>query len=128
MMPNRFSKHYTLGEARAMMPTVREWLERMNQLRQEYAEVSRRVDNMMNAQSDVGGNSVNHSIKLLSDLQGILGEFKKHEIQVKDADRGLVDFPSRRGTREVFLCWEKDEDDIAHWHELDAGYDNREPL
>ena len=111
-----------------MMPTVREWLERMNQLRQEYAEVSRRVDNMMNAQSDVGGNSVNHSIKLLSELQGILGEFKKHEIQVKDADRGLVDFPSRRGTREVFLCWEKDEDDIAHWHELDAGYDNREPL
>ena len=111
-----------------MMPMVKEWLERMNQLRHEYAEVSRRVDNMMNSQSDVGGSSVNHSIKLLSDLQGILGEFKKHEIQVKDADRGLVDFPSRRGTREVFLCWKKDEDDIAHWHELDAGYDNREPL
>ena len=127
-MAYRFSKHYTLAEARAMMPTVREWLEQMNRLRHEYAEVSRRVDNMMNAQSDVGGNSVNHSIKLLSELQGILGEFKKHEIQVKDANRGLVDFPSRRGTREVFLCWEKDEDDIAHWHELDAGYDNREPL
>ena len=127
-MAYRFSKHYTLAEARAMMPTVREWLEQMNRLRHEYAEVSRRVDSMMNAQADVGGNSVNHSIKLLSDLQGILGEFKKHEIQVKDADRGLVDFPSRRGTREVFLCWEKDEDDIAHWHELDAGYDNRAPL
>jgi hypothetical protein len=39
-----------------------------------------------------------------------------------------VDFPSRRGTREVFLCWEKSEDDIAHWHELDTGYDHREPL
>ncbi|MAE32215.1 MAG: hypothetical protein CMO43_11620 [Verrucomicrobiales bacterium] len=128
MMPNRFSKHYTLAEARAMMPQVREWLERMNQMRHEYAEVSRRVDNMMDAQSDVGGSSVNHSIKLLSDIQGVLGEFKKHEIQVKDADRGLVDFPSRRGSREVFLCWEQSEDDIAHWHELDAGYDCREPL
>jgi len=127
-MPNRFSKHYTLAEARSMMPQVKEWLERMNQMRHEYADVSRRVDNMMNSQSDVGGNTVNRSLKLLSDIQGILGEFKKHEIQIKDADRGLVDFPSRRGSREVFLCWEKDEEDIAHWHELDAGYDGREPL
>ena len=111
-----------------MMPQIREWLERMNQMRHEYGDVSRRVDSMMNSQSDVGGNSVNHSIKLLSDIQGILGEFKKHEIQIKDADRGLVDFPSRRGSREVFLCWEKDEEDIAHWHELDGGYDGREPL
>jgi len=127
-MPNRFSKHYTLAEARSMMPQVKEWLERMNQMRHEYADVSRRVDNMMNSQSDVGGNTVNRSLKLLSDIQGVLGEFKKHEIQIKDADRGLVDFPSRRGSREVFLCWEKDEEDIAHWHELDAGYDGREPL
>ena len=127
-MAYRFRKHYTLAEARAMMPKIREWLERMNQLRHEYAEISRRVDSMMNAQSDIGGNSVNQSIKLLSDIQGILGEFKKHEIQVKDADRGLVDFPSRRGTREVFLCWEQAETDIAPWHEVAAGYDGREPL
>jgi len=127
-MAYRFSKHYTLAEARAMMPKIREWLERMNQLRHEYAEISRRVDSMMNAQSDVGGNSVNQSIKLLSEIQAILGEFKRHQIFIKDAERGLVDFPSRRGTREVFLCWEKSEDDIAHWHELDAGYDGREPL
>ncbi|SVC53087.1 uncharacterized protein METZ01_LOCUS305941 [marine metagenome] len=111
-----------------MMPKIKEWLERINQLRHEYAEISMRVDSMMNTQSDIGGNSVNQSIKLLSDIQGILREFKKHEIQVKDTERGLIDFPSRRGTREVFLCWEKDEDDIAHWHELDTGYDCREPL
>ena len=127
-MGYRYKKHYTLAEARAMMPKIREWLERMNQLRHEYAEISLRVDSMLNAQSDVGGNSVNQSIKLLSDIQGILGKFKKHEIQVKDADRGLIDFPSRRGTREVFLRWEKDEEDIAHWHELDTGYDSRERL
>ena len=127
-MPNRFSKHYTLAEARAMMPQIKEWLKRMNQMQLEYTEVSQRVHNMINSHSDVGGSSVNNSIKLLSDIQAILGEFKKHEIQIKDTVRGLVDFPSRRGTREVFLCWEKDEEDIAHWHELDAGYDCREPL
>ena len=127
-MAHRFKKHYTLAEARAMMPRVKEWLNSMVQLRHEYGMISKRVDNMMSVQSDVGGDSVNQSIKLLSDIQSILGEFKKHEIFIKDAERGLVDFPSRRGTREVFLCWEKSEGDIAHWHELDTGYDHREPL
>ena len=127
-MAHRFNKHYTLAEARAMMPRVREWLESMFQLRHEYATISKRVENMMNAQSDVGGDSVNQSIKLLSEIQAILGKFKAHQIFIKDAERGLVDFPSRRGSREVLLCWEKSEDDIDHWHELDTGYDNREPL
>ena len=127
-MAHRFNKHYTLAEARAMMPRVREWLESMFQLRHEYATISKRVENMMNAQSDVGGDSVNQSIKLLSEIQAILGKFKAHQIFIKDAERGLVDFPSRRGSREVFLCWKKSEDDIDHWHELDTGYDLREPL
>ena len=127
-MAYRFRKHYTLAEARAMMPKIREWLKRMNHLRHEYAEISRRVDSMMTAQSDVGGDSVNQASKLLPEIQAVLGEFKTHQIFIKDAERGLVDFPSRRGTREVFLCWEKSEDDIAHWHELDTGYAHREPL
>ena len=61
-MAYRYKKHYTLAEARAMMPKIREWLERMNQLRHDYAEISLRVDSMLNTQSDVGGNSVNQSI------------------------------------------------------------------
>ena len=43
-MAYRYKKHYTLAEARAMMPKIREWLERMNQLRHDYAEISLRVD------------------------------------------------------------------------------------
>ena len=89
-MAHRFKKHYTLAEARAMMPRVREWLDSMVQLRHEYATISKRVDNMMSAQSDVGGDSVNQSIKLLSEIQAILGEFKTHQIFIKDAERGLV--------------------------------------
>jgi hypothetical protein len=41
-------------------------------------------------------------------------------------DRGLVDFPAILGGREVFLCWEKDEQDIEYWHDLDSGYSGRE--
>ena len=55
-------------------------------------------------------------------------EFQRREIQVKDIDRGLMDFPAIIGGKEVFLCWEQDEEDIEFWHELDAGYAGRERL
>jgi hypothetical protein len=45
---------------------------------------------------------------------------------VKDLERGLIDFPSFKGGREIFLCWEKDDEDIEFWHDLDAGYSGRE--
>ncbi len=49
-------------------------------------------------------------------------------VQIKDFDRGLVDFPHLREGREVFLCWELDEDDITFWHDIDDGYAGREHL
>jgi hypothetical protein len=42
--------------------------------------------------------------------------------------RGLVDFPALLGGKEVFLCWESDEDDIEFWHDLESGYGGRERL
>ena len=55
-------------------------------------------------------------------------EFQSREIQIKDLERGLIDFPAIRGGREIFLCWEKDEEDIEYWHELDTGFAGREKL
>ena len=127
-MAYRFKKHYTLAESRAMLPKITEWLNDLSRLQVEHDKLSKRVSNLVSAQSDVGGESVNNSLKVLFAMQSIYEAFKKHEIQLKDVERGLIDFPSRRGTREVFLCWEKGEEDIGHWHELDAGFAGREPL
>ena len=77
---------------------------------------------------DLGGHLVNHSVRLRAELRTLVMEFQRREIQIKDLDRGLLDFPALIGGREVFLCWEKDEDDIEFWHDLDAGYGGREPL
>ncbi len=49
-------------------------------------------------------------------------------IQVKDLERGLVDFPARRDGRIVFLCWELGEPEVGFWHETTSGYSNRQPV
>jgi hypothetical protein len=76
----------------------------------------------------VGGGSVNAWVRILADLESVLVEFQRREIQVKDLDRGLLDFPAIVGGKEVFLCWEQDEEDVEFWHDLDAGYAGRERL
>jgi hypothetical protein len=127
-MENRFDKHYTRDEARALLPQIREWLERLNRLRQDLDRFDKRLSGLTAQGNDVGGETVNSWIRVLADMQGILAEFQRRRIFIKDLSRGLVDFPAIIGGREAFLCWEQEEDDIEFWHDLDTGFGGRERL
>ncbi|HEX7254498.1 MAG TPA: DUF2203 domain-containing protein [Gaiellaceae bacterium] len=48
--------------------------------------------------------------------------------QVKDLDRGLLDFPALRDGEEVLLCWQLGEDEIGYYHGTDEGFAGRKPL
>lgn len=127
-MNGHFTKHYSLEEARALLPRVRQWLDELGLLQERLKTLEKRVGSLLSAGDDVGGPSVNQLIRTLAECKDILERFRSHEIQIKDLDRGLIDFPSMRDGREVFLCWEKDEDDIEFWHDLEAGYTGRERI
>lgn len=49
-------------------------------------------------------------------------------ISLRDIERGLIDFPALVSGRQVWLCWQLGESDIAYWHELDSGFGGRRPL
>ena len=127
-MAFQFHKHYTREEARALLPQVRRWLKRIAQLQADLEKFEGRLRGLMSPGCDLGGDLVNQWVKTLAGLEEVLVEFQRREIQVKDVARGLVDFPAIIGGKEVFLCWEQDEEDIEFWHELDAGYAGRERL
>ncbi|MDB6030196.1 MAG: hypothetical protein JWM16_534, partial [Verrucomicrobiales bacterium] len=76
----------------------------------------------------LGGPLATDYVKKLCSLRRIVAEFQEREIQIKDLDRGLIDFPAILHGKEVFLCWEQDEEDIEFWHDLNSGYAGREPL
>src|SRR5436190_8482113 len=127
-MPFRFQKHYSIEEARALLPQVRQWLTELRHLHERLKQSDDRIGQMIAGVSDAGGASVNAQVKLLADIQDLLQEFTRREIQIKDLERGLIDFPAIIGGKEVFLCWEQDEDDIEFWHDLETGYAGRERL
>ena len=123
-----FSKHYSIDEARALLPLVRQWLSELETFQNRLHVLDQRVAALLKHGDDAGGEPVHQLIKTLARCQQVLQEFRRREIQVKDLRRGLLDFPALREGREVFLCWEKDEEDIEFWHELETGYGGRERL
>ncbi len=47
---------------------------------------------------------------------------------VKDLDKGLVDFYSRQGGEDIFLCWHFGETEIRFWHSVHEGFPGRKPI
>ena len=127
-MANRFEKHYSRDEARALLPQIRIWLKLLNERRVMVEKLDKRLSHLVHAGQDTGGDTVNQLIRNLAAMKELLQEFERREIQIKDIERGLIDFPALLAGREIFLCWEQDETDIEFWHDLDAGFSGRERL
>ena len=127
-MGYRYRKHYTRDEARVLLPQIRAWLKQVLHLRNWLAKADDRLGQLLAKGHDAGGELVNDWLKMVHELRNLLAEFQKREIIIKDVESGLVDFPAIIGGREVFLCWERDEDDVEYWHDLDAGKMGRERL
>ena len=111
-----------------MLPQIRSELQRLEHFREQMRKDEQRLSAIIEKGADAGGETVNRWVRTLADFQDLLRDFEIREIIIKDLNRGLVDFPAIIGGREVFLCWEKDEEDIEFWHDLDGGYAGRERL
>ena len=124
-------KLFTIQEANALLPSVRTIVE---QIQQAHRNVSRYADEAKLAAeaADKGGGGVSSGVayaQALTQLTGSLAELEALGVQLKDFERGLVDFPSLRDGRVVLLCWQMGEgDELEWWHDVDAGFAGRTPL
>jgi hypothetical protein len=66
---------------------------------------------------------------LLIELTSQTSELELLGVQLKDFERGLVDFPSLRDGRVVLLCWQIGEgDEVEWWHNVEDGFAGRTPI
>jgi hypothetical protein len=61
-------------------------------------------------------------------IQGYVQELHNLGVELKDYVTGLIDFPCWMDNREVYLCWRLGEPEVAHWHEVEAGFQGRRKL
>jgi len=126
---HQFAKHFTLAEARALLPQLRALFADLHEHRRRLEQADDKLDQLLaGSKRDLGGPAVDDMLTVLAQLNTQLRCVQDLGVVIKDLDRGLVDFPHLRNGQEVFLCWELDEDDIEFWHDLDTGYAGRERL
>lgn len=124
-------KLFTIQEANALLPSVRTIV---GKIQHAHRNVSRYADDAKLAaeSAEKGGGGVSSGLayaKTLTELTGSLAELEVLGVQLKDFERGLVDFPSLRDGRVVLLCWQMGEgDELEWWHDVNAGFAGRTPL
>jgi len=121
-------RHYTLEEARALLPVIADFLATMRDAQSRLTDSETR-EALAGASPGNGGGAHGRTVgEAFVELQTGIAMLNEREIVLRDLARGLIDFPSLRDGREVYLCWVDGEADIGFWHDLDAGYAGRQPL
>jgi hypothetical protein len=124
-------KLFTVEEANALLPTVRGIVGR---IQRAYARVSAAQEQarLAAAAAAHGGGGMEGGgayVLSLSKLAEASGQLEELGVQLKDYERGLIDFPAMREGRVVLLCWQSGEgDELEWWHDLEAGFAGRQPL
>ena len=97
---------FTRAQAEALLPKVQPLIE----------DVQRRVAAYRRRPTD----------PVAREIEALLREIAGLGAELKDPDRGLIDFRSLLRGRDVYLCWQLgDGDRIAFWHELGTGFAGR---
>jgi hypothetical protein len=129
-------RYFTLDEATALLPTIRPILERIISLRARLERTERdmvsqhwkaRTNGHADHDSSFGEGKAARDA-LLAEINVELVKLHDLGIELKDPALGLIDFPSLRDGRVVYLCWRLGETSIGYWHDTDTGFAGRQPL
>jgi hypothetical protein len=121
-------RHFTREEASALLPRIKEMLRELRSSKDQLTDTEAHEALSEAAPGNGGGEEGKQVGVAFLEVRRLLGAIEESGIVLRDIDRGLVDFPAVIDGREVYLCWELGEDDVAYWHDLDSGYRGREPL
>jgi hypothetical protein len=136
------SDHYDLDRANAMLPELRERLERLRLLRREVVALrdgiaALRPEPVIGAAATGGSTTPAgltpeieaEALRLGMRLQGTVDqlqaavlEINELDVELRDIERGSIDFPALAAGRPIWLCWRLGEESVGWWHDFDKGF------
>ena len=131
------SKIFSLSEAQTLLPVVESLLrkaqaaaEHVGELDGEMQELNQRIFLAGGMHVDVAKAARRKAERerALEETRDTLAEMEESGVQVKDLEKGLLDFPSTMDGQEILLCWKLGEAEIGYWHTAEDGFAGRKPL
>jgi hypothetical protein len=134
-LPTR-RKTFTVQQANATLPLVRAIVSDLVQLAKEVFDRRRRLTLLFEGRRRDASGPYGEELAQIEEgldrdtlqLQEYIEELEQVGVELKSATEGLVDFPAILEDREVYLCWKLGEPEVGYWHELEEGYQGRQPL
>ena len=131
------AKFFSLQEAEDCIPRIETWLRTAIEARkdaveaeQELQEVGQRIQmsgGMEIQPAKVAGYRARKDVSVRR-FRDAMESIENSGCVIKDLDGGLIDFPAKRGSDEVYLCWKLGEARIEFWHGTDEGFAGRKRI
>jgi hypothetical protein len=121
-------RHFTREEANALLPRLEPILRTLRDARDRLTDAEAHELLATAAPANGGGAPGRVVGEAFLQVRDLLAEVQGLGIVIRDIDRGLIDFPTILDHREVYLCWQLDEQEIEFWHDLESGFGGRRPL
>jgi hypothetical protein len=124
-------KYFSVAEAEALIPELEKIYEEVAELaaqaevksaslrrRQESDESDPAAAAIERAQLQFLAQAINERLQKIVELGAL----------PKGIEPALVDFPHRLEGRDVYLCWRLGDKRVTHYHGMDEGFSNRQPI
>jgi hypothetical protein len=139
---------YSIDRATALLPEVRGILEHLQSRRAELIDLrdrlvaSRREAEVPTSSPPAWGGPDGPAVDpdsprllearlraVVDQMEAGVARLVELDVQLRDIEQGLIDFPALSAGRPIWLCWQLGEaEEIHFWHDLGTGYASRRPL
>ena len=122
-------RYFTFQEANQTLDVIRPLMDELQEIRQGILAKQPEAWPAIEKSVGNGGNrALSNMIQDFERLDELVHRIQSMDVLIKDINLGLLDFPAVKDGREVYLCWQFGEGEIAFWHEIAAGFAGRQPI
>lgn len=127
-------KYFTLADANRTLPLVKRIVADVTALHPKWRDLVYRYE-LIAAQAKPEWGESEEQLALRNQIEDVarqmndyLRELEEIGCVFKGFEEGLVDFHGTLDGRDMLWCWKQGEQEITHWHEVEAGYAGRQPI
>ena len=120
------TKVYSVEEANDLLPYLAPTL---TELRDKFVRASDLRAEVAREAAGNGGAAKREKLqRMQARVAELLARLNEWELELRDLESGLVDFPAVVDDGPAWLCWRLGEPLVAHWHPTTSGFADRRRL
>ncbi len=119
-------RYFDLEEANRVLESIKPVIYDFIDMREEIVDIIERISSIDDELEKLYMESVLEEKK--NQMNNLIYEISATGAVVKGLNPLLLDFLSKKGNQDIWLCWLEGEEEITHWHGIEEGFAGRKPV